>query len=134
MNPNNEPDVLIGSSIKASTPDGSIFIQINELNGKPIEVTFFIGKAGSSIQAWSQALSSVINLALHSGVEISTIAETLSGITSDRISFNGDKIIRSVPDAISQAIITHLASKGQGVFDRRRRRRRGPSVFGEEIG
>lgn len=130
MHPN-EPDLMHSNTVKVSTPDGSMFFTIVENNGKPVGVDIVMGKAGSSIQAWSQALSHVITLALRNRVEISTIAEEVSGITSDRLAFNGDRAVRSVPDAIAQAILIYLASKSPSLD--RRKRRRGPSVFGEEV-
>lgn len=130
MNPN-EPEVLKSSTIKVTTPDGPMFFTILENDNKPVSVDIVMGKAGSSIQAWSQALSHVITLALRSGIDILTIAEDISGITSDKTTFNSGRTVRSVPDAIAQAILLHMASKIPAAI--RKRIRRGPSVFGEEV-
>lgn len=126
-----EPEVLKSSTVKCSTPDGSMFFTIVENNGKPIGVDIVIGKAGSSIQAWAQAISKLITVALRNNIELSAIAEELSGITSDKLSFSGERAVRSVPDAITQAILLYLSSKHPAL--ELRRRRRGPSVFGEEV-
>lgn len=131
MHPN-DPDVLKSNTVKVLTPDGAMFFTIVENNSKPVGVDIVMGKAGSSIQAWAQALSHIITLALRSGVNISVIAEEVSGITSDKIAMNGDKTVRSVPDAIAQSILIYLATKTPSMD--RRRHRRGPSVFGEEVG
>src|SRR6267142_2871277 len=88
-----EPEVLKSSTVKASTPDGSMFFTIIENNGKPVGVDILIGKGGSSVQAWAQSLSLVITLALRNGVDISTVAEEISNITSDRLAFNGDRAV-----------------------------------------
>jgi|SRR6266849_5651558 len=132
INPN-EPELLNCQSIKVHTPDGTMFFNIIEDKDKPVGVTIILGKAGSSVQAWSQALAAVITLALRNNVEISIIAEEVSSITTDKVSFSNDRVIRSVPDAIAQAILIYLANKSNNPLVLRRRRR-GPSVFGEEVG
>src|SRR5258706_7692071 len=96
----NEPEVLKSYTVKVSTPDGNMFFTILENNNKPVSVDIVIGKAGSSIQAWSQALAHVITLALRNNVDILTIAEEISNITSDKTTFTSGRTVRSVPDAI----------------------------------
>jgi len=127
-----EPEVLKSSTVKVSTPDGTMFFTILENNGKPVGVDIVMGKAGSSIQAWSKALSVLLTLALRNKVELSTIAEEISGITSDKLTYSNDRTVRSVPDAITQSILLYLSSKSPTI--EYRRRRKGPTVFGEEVG
>lgn len=132
MSNSTEPEVLDVNSIKVSTPDGTMFFNIVEQHKKPCKVDIIIGKAGSSIQAWSQALARLITISLRNGVSIGRIAEEMAGINSDRIKHNGDKIIRSVPAAINYAILIYLASKNPNPLERRKHRR-GPTLFGEEV-
>lgn len=132
MTPPPEPEFSPTVTVKVITPDGVMFVHIMEYeNGLPYKLDLSIGKAGSSVQAWAQALSRVISLALVMGVPIASIAEGVSAITTDKLSFNGNRAVRSGPDGIAQAIIQYMADKSP-VF-RKRARRRGPTVFGEGI-
>jgi hypothetical protein len=127
-----EPESSPTVTVRVVTPDGVMFVHIMEYaNGLPYKLDLSIGKAGSSVQAWAQALSRVISLALVMGVPITSIAECVSAITTDRLSFNGNRAVRSSPDGIAQAIIQYVADKSP-VF-RKRVKRRGPTVFGEGV-
>jgi len=133
VNPTPEPESLPSSSVKVTTPDGVIFVHIidHPISKAPLKVELTIGKAGSSVQAWAQALSRMITLALKNGANIGSIIEEVSAITSDRISFSSNRAVRSGPDGIAQALIIYMASKSPTLS--KRKRRRGPTFFGEEI-
>lgn len=133
MTPNNDPDSLPSSSIKVTTPDGTMFVHIidHPISGAPLKIDITLGKAGSSVQSWAQALSRAITLALRAGVNIGAILEEVSAITTDKLSFSNNRAVRSGPDGIAQAILIYMANKSPTL--RTRRRRRGPTVFGEGV-
>jgi hypothetical protein len=128
-----EPDSLPSSTVKVTTPDGVIFVHIidHSVSGAPLRIDLSIGKAGSSIQAWAQALARVTTLALMNGANLGSIIEVLSAITTDRLTFSSNRAVRSGPDGIAQALIIYMASKSPTL--NRKKRRRGPTFFGEEI-
>lgn len=132
MTHSTEPELSPTVTVKVTTPDGVMFVHIMELpSGIPYKLDLSIGKAGSSVQAWAQALSRTISLCLIHGMPITELAECVSAITTDRLSFSNNKAVRSGPDGIAQAIIQYVADKSP-VF-RKRVRRRGPTVFGEGV-
>lgn len=127
-----EPEVSATSTIKVQTPDGTMFVHVMELNsGVPYKIDLSIGKAGSAIQAWAQAVARLASLALRRGALLSELAEEISSITTDRLTVNGGRVTRSGPDGIAQALVIYIQSKKPAVV--KRKRRRGPSFYGEEF-
>lgn len=127
-----EPASLPSSSIKIQTPEGTLFVHIIESPpGIPAKLDLNIGKAGSAVLAWAHAFAKVASICLRNGIPISAIADEISGINTDRITTSLDRIVRSGPDGIAQAILIYLESKKPKIT--KHRGRRGPSVFGEEV-
>lgn len=74
-------------SIMCLTPDGTVTVIIEESDtDRPIAVHIYLGKAGSSLQAWAQSLSELISMMLGRGLGISHIIQCLSNQHSDKIS------------------------------------------------
>ena len=95
---------LIGRTSKIKTPLGSLYLTLNEKNGKPYEVFCQIGKAGSDVSAFTEAIGRLISIALQNETPISEIIDQLSGIGgSSSVGLGKDKV-RSVPDAIASGL------------------------------
>jgi ribonucleoside-diphosphate reductase alpha chain len=105
------PKVLASKSIQATTPLGKLRIFINYLDsGEPFEVFLFIGRAGSDITAFTEAIGRLISIALRNGVSISQIIDQLQGIGgSSSVGFGPNRTL-SVPDAIAKALAAHGTS------------------------
>ena len=75
-------------------------------DGKPFEVFTTVGKAGSTDQAYLEAISRLISLALRSGVPAVEVVEQLRGITSEPVWDQG-RLVKSAPDAVALAMASH---------------------------
>ncbi len=86
------------------TPDGtaSIFISENS-NGTIYRVDMTIGKAGSSVAAWCNALSRMTTFALRF-IPLDVVIDELEDISSDRFQLARGIAIRSGPEALSIAL------------------------------
>lgn len=92
--------------IRQNTPDGVLWLfVVEDDSGKPIRMTFEIGKSGASIRAWCDALSRVACLLLDKGGTIEQIMAELSNITTDK----------SVVDTVTEHLTTRAWSGPEGI-------------------
>lgn len=97
------------------TPDGKMFVFIQEAEGKPVGITISIGKSGTAIAAWASCTSRLITLALEKGAGVNEIIEELSGLSAEkavRISKTGVSI-RSGPEGIAYVFMQYKNHKYQ---------------------
>lgn len=104
---------LPSHSFPVVTPLGKLRLFVTELDGKPFEVFAIIGRAGSDVTAFTEAIGRLISLALRCGVPVKLIAEQLRGIGGSRSAGFGPDRVRSVPDAIGKVLLDHYV-KGNG--------------------
>ena len=109
------PESLQGVTYRMVTPVGSAFITINEdQEGHPLEVFVNIGKAGSDLSAMAAALGRTVSTLLRLNSPVSSryraqeIVDQLSGIGGARSVGFGPNKVRSLPDAVAQALRMHL--------------------------
>lgn len=95
------PNRLNGFTTKIKTGRGTLYITVNDLNGKPFEVFLKIGKSGRSDFANSEALGRIISLALRSGVSVKKIIKHLNDISGDSTVWDYGQDVKSVPDAVA---------------------------------
>jgi len=115
IRPIDRPTTLEGFTTAKETPVGKLFLTLNTLDGHPVEMFAQIGKAGSDVSAFTEAVARLISIALRSGIEPQEIADQLMGIGGSRSIGFGPNRVRSVPDAIGQFLdeyINHL-KKGE---------------------
>ncbi len=111
------PSALPGYTYRKETPLGTAFITVN-VNGdnQPFEVFMNVGKAGSDVQAVSEALGRLISLVLRlpsplDPVErLKQVIDQLAGIGGGRALGFGASRVRSLPDAVAQVLREHLNS------------------------
>jgi hypothetical protein len=84
--------------------------QINADN-KLTRVELYIGKAGSNLAAWADSASSLVNLALESGVPLNSIIASLLGISSDKATRIADIEIKSGPDSLAIGLLKYKRIK-----------------------
>lgn len=105
--PRPRPRKTTGSTIKAKTGCGSLFITLNKDEEDLFEVFANLGKAGGC-PSQSEATARILSVALRSGVEPEILIEQLKGIrclsTVTRRKINKDIDVLSCPDAIARAI------------------------------
>ncbi len=106
--PVKRPRSLTGITDAKQTPEGNLYLTLNFHQEHPFELFAQIGKAGSDISAFTEAIARLISLAFRSGVDPQVVAEELLGIGGSRFVGFGPNRVRSVPDAIGQFINQHL--------------------------
>ncbi len=105
--PRERPKAIRGITERVRTAHGNAYVTINfDADGKPFEVFTTVGKAGSTDQAYLEAISRLISLALRSGVPAVELVEQLRGITSEPVWDQG-RLVKSAPDAVALAMATH---------------------------
>lgn len=94
------PDVLVGTTTKVTTRAGSAYVTVNrdESSGRPVEVFFNVGKAGSDIAAMAEGLGRLASLALRKGATLGGVANQLEGVGGSG-SFG-----KAIPHAIAGAL------------------------------
>lgn len=100
-----------GVTVSKQTPAGTAHMTMNDdQDGNPFEVFVDIGKGGSDLKAMAEAigrLSSLVlrlNSPLSPREKISEIVNQLSGIGGPRSMGFGKNRVRSLPDAVAQAL------------------------------
>jgi len=108
------PMVLNGTTYKADSPIGRMYVTINhDETGAPFEVFINNGKSGSDVMAMADALGRMISfvLRIHSTVpqreRIREIVSELSGIGGARSVGFGENRVRSLPDAVAKVLARH---------------------------
>jgi ribonucleoside-diphosphate reductase alpha chain len=100
-----------GATVSKATPGGTAHVTMNDdEEGKPFEVFVDIGKGGSDIKAMAEALGRLASLVLRVSSpltpreRIQEIVSQLSGIGGPRSMGFGRNRVRSLPDALAQAL------------------------------
>jgi ribonucleoside-diphosphate reductase alpha chain len=103
-------DGLPSHSFPVQTPLGKLRLFVTELEDRPFEVFAIIGRAGSDVMAFTEAIGRLISLALRCGVPVKLIAEQLRGIGGASSAGFGPNRVRSVPDAIGKLLQEHYVN------------------------
>jgi len=74
------PIKVEGSTTKVSTSCGNIYITINTIDNKPMEVFLNIGKAGGCAASQMESLGRIVSLGLQGNVDVEDIIKGLDGI------------------------------------------------------
>ena len=115
LKPSSRPATLTGHTTRIQTPLGNLFVTVNSADGKPFELFAQIGKAGSDVVAFTEAIARLISLALRCGVGVKEIIAQLEGIGGYRSVGFGPNRIMCVPDAIGRALAGLVREKsGEG--------------------
>ncbi len=108
------PLMLVGTTYKAESPVGKMYITINhDEKSEPFEVFINNGKSGSDVSAMADALGRMISfvLRIHSPVpareRMREIVSELTGIGGSRSVGFGENRVRSVPDAVAKVLARH---------------------------
>ncbi|NLW57063.1 MAG: vitamin B12-dependent ribonucleotide reductase [Firmicutes bacterium] len=117
IHPLKRPVRLDGITDRKITPEGTLYLTLNYYQNRPFELFTQIGKAGTDIMAFTEAIARLISLAFRCGIDPEAVAEQLIGIGGSRSVGFGHNRVRSVPDAIGQFLydFLHSVSPGQVV-------------------
>jgi ribonucleoside-diphosphate reductase alpha chain len=113
LQPIKRPKRLNGITDARQTPEGNLYLTLNLHEGHPLELFAQIGKAGSDIAAFTEAIARLISLAFRCGVDPDAVADELLGIGGSRFVGFGPNRVRSVPDAIGQFLQESLVKLAQ---------------------
>ncbi len=98
------PAILEGFTAKMKLGHGTLYITVNEVAGRPVEVFATIGKSGQSTMAKTEAIGRLVSLSLRYGVPVEKIVRQLKGIGGDYPIFQKDGLVRSIPDALARIL------------------------------
>ena len=107
LHPIKRPEVVEGDTTRILTGHGKVYINVNSINGTPIEVFCSSGKAGKCDSATTEAITRLVSLCLRSSIDPNEVVEQLRNITCCPIWSEGYQIM-SVPDAISKVLWNHI--------------------------
>ncbi|MDO9507892.1 MAG: LAGLIDADG family homing endonuclease [Thermovirgaceae bacterium] len=104
--PMERPFILGGKTAKIPTSYGNLYLTVNEVNGRPVEVFATMGKSGHETMAFTEAMGRLISLSLRSGVKIHGIVKQMKGIGGSQPVWHDNGVIMSVPDAIAYGLLS----------------------------
>ncbi len=104
LKPSRRPYALTGQTIRKETAMGNLFVTLNRMEDRPFELFAQIGKAGSDVVAFTEAVARLVSLALRCGISLEEIVRQLEGIGGGRYVGFGPNRVLSVPDAIGKAL------------------------------
>jgi ribonucleoside-diphosphate reductase alpha chain len=110
-------DGLPSHSYPVLTPLGKLRLFVTELEGEPFEVFAIIGRSGSDVMAFTEAIGRLLSLALRCGIPVRLLAEQLRGVGGSRSAGFGPSRVRSVPDAIGKLLQEHYVYRREGRAD-----------------
>ncbi len=120
ITPIKRPLFLEGFTEVIKTGYGNLYVTINTMDGKPIEVFVQIGKSGYSTMADAEATGRLVSLALRSGVNVKDVVEQLEGIGGSSPVFSEGKLVMSIPDAIATVLKKHFVTAAQEELETKR--------------
>jgi ribonucleoside-diphosphate reductase alpha chain len=110
-----------GVTVSQPSPSGTAHITMNDdADGRPFEVFVDIGKGGSDIKAMAEAMGRLMSLLLRINSPLSPreriqeIVNQIKGIGGARSLGFGRNRVRSLPDAVAQALEEHYSVEGDG--------------------
>lgn len=117
--PMERPFILGGKTAKIPTSYGNLYLTVNEVNGRPVEVFATMGKSGHETTAFTEAMGRLISLSLRSGVRIHAIIKQMKGIGGSQPVWHDDGVIMSVPDAIAYGLLSmgYLDMEEKGMME-----------------
>ena len=110
--PIKRPQCLQGFTEVIKTGYGNLYVTVNTMNERPLEVFVQIGKSGYSTMADAEATGRLVSLALRSGIAVEKVVEQLEGIGGSSPVFSEGKLVMSIPDAIATVLRRHFVEAG----------------------
>jgi len=100
------------SVIQVGTPDGTMYVTvIEDSTGNPVSIQIQIGKTGTSIRAWTSAITGLINRLLSYNTPLADIISDLASHSTSKSSFNRSGSVKSGPDGVVYALFVYQKNK-----------------------
>lgn len=100
------PDVLDGSTYREPTGCGSLYVTINRVEGRIIEVFIKAGKAGGCMTAQTATIGKLISRECSYGLDAAELVAYLGGVSCHEQLVDGAK---SCTDAVARVIKRDIA-------------------------
>lgn len=102
-------------NVRVPTPDGTMYVTIMENeNRRPFQILINIGKAGTSVSAWADALSRIVSKLFETGVGVNEIIEEFSLMGTDKVARMDDgSQVHSGPEGVAVALMRYRSGKFQ---------------------
>ena len=113
MNYMERPKTLKGVTERIETGCGHIYITVNFLNSKIIEVFATLGKNGGCSMSYATALTKSITVGLRSGTDVSRYIKILKEIRCNNTTYFEGKQILSCSDAIAIILEKYIKEEAQ---------------------
>ena len=107
LNWTTKPEVLEGKTVYKQTPLGSLRVTLNWRDGELYEILPLMGKNGTDVFAFVEALGRLCSRMLQNHLPVEEIIHQLRGIGGSRVIGFGNGRVTSVPDAIAQILEEH---------------------------
>lgn len=102
---------LPAKGFSRQTPTGKITLFVREVENKPFDVFVILGRAGSDITAFTEAIGRLLSIALRCNIPVGILAENLIGLGGrTSIGFGAERVL-SVPDAIGKILQEEYCEK-----------------------
>jgi ribonucleoside-diphosphate reductase alpha chain len=99
------PDgMLPARSYSLITPTGKMTLFVREIGNKPFDTFVVLGRSGSDITAFTEAIGRLLSIALRSNIPVDILAENLVGLGGRTSVGFGPSRVLSVPDAIGKIL------------------------------
>lgn len=99
------PMIISGSTAKITTAMGSLYVTLNvDESGRPFECFIEMGKAGSDIKTFTEAIARMISISTRAGLDIDIIIKQLKDIRGTIHGFGTSRVL-SVPDGIAKCLL-----------------------------
>lgn len=99
------PMLLHGATAKMATAMGSLYVTLNKDEfDNPFECFIEMGRAGSDIKTFTEALARLISISMRAGLPLKTIVHQLKDIRGTVHGFGPSRVL-SVPDAIAKCLL-----------------------------
>jgi len=108
VKPIKRPQCLQGFTEVIKTGYGNLYVTVNTIEERPVEVFVQIGKSGYSTMADAEATGRLVSLALRSRIAVEDVIEQLEGIGGSSPVFSEGKLVMSIPDAIATVLKRHF--------------------------
>lgn len=105
------PDVLEGKSPRIETGCGWLYVTINTVKDKVVEISASLGKSGGCASANLQSITQLINTSIENGTELDAIVKILRGQRCHNQIISQGKEVYSCPDGIAQCLEKYLPKK-----------------------
>jgi len=107
-------EALRSVNIRVRVPEGTMFVTVVEdISGRPIQLLINIGKAGSSLAAWTYAVGRMCTVMFENGFGVNDLIDEFATISSDKAvpQEDGEEAIHSGPAGIAVALVKYRAAK-----------------------